>query len=188
MKFGELTLAPGFGSYTLVDRAANRLPQKLASFLSNLNGSLLGATYIPVWYVGYQLVNGTNHLVICEQVRTTRDQHHALVGVVVNIPPLQSDGTEPEAKLVSIIDSCPLPEEVQHAFDAEMRQLVGMTYTPLVYIGHKLVKGTNHYIYCSATPVYPDATAQLVEVCINVFQGRSMIVSIMPVNTTPLEC
>ena len=40
----------------------NGMPQKVASAVSKLNTTLMGAEYDPIAYLGSQVVNGTNHL------------------------------------------------------------------------------------------------------------------------------
>ena len=47
--------------------------------------------------------------------------------------------------------------ELQAVFDKALDGLVGVDYTPLVYLGRQVVAGTNHAFLCQARVVYPDA-------------------------------
>ena len=127
MKLGGITLDGVFGGYEIVNQPATSLPQDVASALGCVNSGILGATYQPIWYVGKQVVNGMNHFFIAEEIRMTKKQSKAIVGLVVNIPPGDIRGEN--AKVVSIIEETELPAEVQDAFEATVHQLVGVNYT-----------------------------------------------------------
>lgn len=56
------------------------LPEKVATAVGELGEKLIGAEYTPIAYLGSQLVNGTNHAVLAEQVLTTgRDTKNIVV-------------------------------------------------------------------------------------------------------------
>lgn len=178
MKFGELTLNAGrFGGYEIVNRSADSLPQELATAIAELNTDLIGATYLPLWYVGKQLVNGTNYFLLCRQIRATRERDVAIVGVVLNV------SNEGRASIVEIIDECALPGGVQEAFDAEMHRLLGVRYKPIAYIGSQVVRGANHYILCEARPVGLNSTPYAAIICINIFNNISCVISIEPISS-----
>ena len=50
-----------------------------------------------------------------------------------------------------------ITEDVQALFDKATEGLLGVSYTPVAYLGTQLVAGTNHCILCQATVVYPGA-------------------------------
>jgi len=50
-----------------------------------------------------------------------------------------------------------ITEEVQKVFDKGLEGLVGVSYTPVLYLGSQVVAGTNHAILCQASVVVPDA-------------------------------
>jgi hypothetical protein len=166
MKFGGIELAGPLGGYQIVNQPATSLPQDLATAIGVVNSGILGATYQPVWYVGKQVVNGINHFLLAEQIRTTKDQDKFIVGLVINIP--AGDFTGEKATIVRIIEQEDLPAEVQDAYDATIGELLGVNYKPLMYIGKQVVNGINHYILCSAIGVYPGAEPYAVVVSINV--------------------
>ena len=64
--------------------AKGALPQKLATGITELFDNLVGASYTPLIYVGSQIVNGINHMVIAEQVLADADATKNIVKVVIN--------------------------------------------------------------------------------------------------------
>ncbi|MCR5784557.1 MAG: fibronectin type III domain-containing protein [Eubacterium sp.] len=50
-----------------------------------------------------------------------------------------------------------IPDEVQEAFDKAMENLVGVDYTPVLYLGSQVVAGMNYKLICTSTVVYPGA-------------------------------
>ncbi len=72
------------------------LPQKAASAFANVTGGLVGAEYMPVLYVGSQVVHGINHCIIAVQNVITATPEKRLVKMIINEAP---DNT---ASLVSI--------------------------------------------------------------------------------------
>ena len=46
--------------------------------------SLVGASYVPVLYVGMQVVHGTNHMLICKQTLAAQGASERLVKMVLN--------------------------------------------------------------------------------------------------------
>ena len=180
--FNGIELGELLGGYEIVNKPANELPQDLTSAVSNINGGILGATYQPIWYVGHQLVNGTNHLLICKEIRSTKDKNTCIVGLVINISASGKDAT-----VVEIIEEAKLSAEVQVAFLAAEKQLVGVGYKPLAYVGSQVVKGVNHYLICQAKGIYPNSTPYAVVMCINVFENQVSVIGVAPLPTKTEE-
>ena len=84
------------GSWTLADFKGCNLPQKAASAFTAVTGGLTGAEYLPVLYVGSQLVNGTNHCILAIQTVITACPEKRLVKVIIN------EGSDGKASLVSV--------------------------------------------------------------------------------------
>ena len=183
--FGSIELGGALGGYELVNRPADKLPQELASAIGIVNSSpLLGATYQPIWYVGKQLVNGTNYLLIAEDIRVTKNKDTFIVGLVINVPPGEGAMKGEGAKIASIIEKADLTPEVQAAFDTAEKQLCGVSYKPVIYAGSQVVRGVNHYIVCEAKTIYPGAKPFAAMMCLNVFDGNVSVVGIAPLATT----
>ena len=181
--FGGIELGGTLGGYEIVNIPANKLPQDVASAVSAANSApLLGATYNPIRYVGKQLVNGVNHLFIAEDSRVTKNKDKSIVGLVVNVPPGENAAKGEGAKVVRIIESEELAEEVQTAFATVENGLIGVSYKPVLYIGSQVVKGVNHYIVCEAKGIYPGAEPYAAIMCVNIFEGKASLVGVMPIS------
>ena len=186
-KFGGIELGGVLGGYEIVNIPANKLPQEVASAMGAANGDLLGATFSPIWYVGKQLVNGTNYLFIAEEIRTTKNQDKHIVGLVINVPPGEHAAQGEGAKVVRIIESEELAPEVQAAFSTVEKGLVGVSYKPVMYIGSQVVRGVNHFIVCEAKTIYPGAQPYAVVLCVNIFEGKTSLVGIAPISSNEKE-
>jgi len=74
-----------FGAIEVVEQQGmTRMPQEAASAWSAFDGSMVGASYKPVAYVGKQVVKGTNHVFIAEQTLITATPERHIVAVTVN--------------------------------------------------------------------------------------------------------
>ena len=178
-KFGSIEIDEKLGGYEIVNLPADKMPQDLASALYDINSSL-GATYSPIWYYGNNLVNGVNHLLICKEVRSTKNKDTSIVGVVINIPFGEVGGKG--AKVVEVIEEAKLPPEIKTIFDNAVSQYVGVGLKPLVYVGEQVVKGKNYYFICQAHEIYKDVTdPYAVVVCINVFEDRYVVKGVVPI-------
>ena len=144
-------------------KVSNNFPQKVASSLSSFNEQILGAEYVPISYLGSQVVNGIKHAVLAEQTLLTgRDTKNAVV-LVLNEPPKAM-----EVSLASIntivrggnglgaveIDmTTEIPEDAKAAFDKAFEGFVGSKVEPFAYIGKQVTKGVNYIFACTVTPV-----------------------------------
>lgn len=179
MNFGGIEFGHFFGSWELVNCPASRLPQDVATAAwAAVNTGLLGATYYPLWYVGYQIVNGKNHFFLCKEVRSTKNQDTHMVGVIINVPPHHGTFKAEDVKIVEIIEEAKLDTELEKYFKEATEKLVGVQYKPLVYVGSQLVKGMNYFFICEAKMVRPGAEPHLVLLSFNVFDNVATIHSI----------
>ena len=184
MKFGGIEFGGKLGGYELINQSTEKLPQDLASAVGKVFGEngMLGATYDPIWYLGTQIVNGTNHLLICLQTRLTKENDKKIVGVVINIPAGSIGGND--AKIVEVIEDSDLIEGtnlelgIREKFERAMNGLVGVSYKPVMYVGSQVVKGMNYYIVAEARLIYPNSEPYAAMICINEFQGNVGLVGI----------
>lgn len=72
------------GAWTLATMEATKLPENAAAAFSNVTNGMVGAKYVPVLYVGEQIVNGTNYMIICKQTLVTNPPEEHLVTMVIN--------------------------------------------------------------------------------------------------------
>ena len=84
------------GGWNIDDMKSVNLPQKAQSAFTAVTGGLVGAEYMPVLYVGSQLVNGTNYCILAVQTIITGTPEKRLVKMIINV---SSNGT---ASLVSV--------------------------------------------------------------------------------------
>lgn len=183
MKFGEIELGGTLGGYEIINQPTEKLPQDLASAIGIVNSNpLLGATYNPIWLWGKQVVNGVNYFLIAEDIRTTKNKDKSIVGLIINIPPGEGAVKGEGAKIVRVIETEKLSEEVELAFAEVTKELRGMSYKPVIYFGKQIVKGENHYILCEGKAIYPGAQPYAVIVGINIFENKSSVVCIMPIS------
>ena len=179
-KLGGLELNPALGGLEIINQPATSVPQDLATAFGEINEGLLGATYVPIWVVGKQVVNGVNYYVIAKEIRATKDKDTLIVTMVINIPPVQSDGTQEKASVVKIVEEADLPTELELVFKAGTN-VCGVSYTPLAYIGKQVVKGINYYFIAQAKVIYPGAEPYAAFVCINVFEGNATLQYVTPI-------
>lgn len=186
--FGGIELGVTFGGYEIANIPVNKLPQEVASAMGAVNSTpLLGATYNPIWYVGKQTVNGTNYLFIAEDIRSTKNKDKSIVGLVINVPPGEHAMQGAGAKIDRIIESEKLAPEIQTAFTTVEKNLIGVSFKPIMYIGKQVVRGVNHFLVCESKGIYPNAQPRAVIFVFNIFEGNPSVVAILPINSTVKE-
>ena len=72
------------GGWELAKMQAYGLPEKVASGFSEVTQGMIGAKYMPVLYVGSQVVHGMNHMIICKQTLAVQGATEHLVKMVLN--------------------------------------------------------------------------------------------------------
>lgn len=72
------------GGWTLSEMQSCSLPEKVATGFSEVTQALVGARYVPVLYVGTQVVHGVNHMLICKQTLAAQGAPEHLVKMVLN--------------------------------------------------------------------------------------------------------
>ena len=189
MIFGGITFGGKLGGWNITNYSAKNLPQPLASATSDLmTGELtgFGANYMPIWYMANQLVNGTNHLLICKQTRTTREPVKKIVAVNLNIPPSGAI-TGKGVTIREIIEDTDLVEGVgpdvnllqKFEIAATKNGRVGCSFKPILYVGSQVVKGINYFIVAEANINRPGVDPYAVLIKMNVFQDNPEFVEIV---------
>ena len=151
-----------------------KMPQKVASAVTELNEKIVGAEYEPIAYIGSQVVNGVNHAVLAKQIVVTGRDNENIVVLIFNE---KNDGValisiervlEGGAPLggVNIDVQTDIPEDIEEMFMDAFVPYVGAAVTPYALLGTQVVKGTN-YIFAatlSTVAVEPEEKAMLVTV------------------------
>ena len=159
----------------------NGMPQKIASAVSKLSETLVGAEYDPIAYLGSQQVNGLNHAVLAEQTVVTGRDSKNIVMLIFNEKP-----NEREATLVSIdriveggdalggtqINATTvIPEEAMNEWRTAFEGFIGSDVIPFALLATQVVKGTNFIFAATLTPVAPGAKSKVVIVTLNSMTG-----------------
>lgn len=73
----------GAGCWKYAEMSPCNLPQKAASAFTKAMEDHVGVDFIPVLYVGEQLVKGTNYCIICKSKTVTKDPEVGCKVVIV---------------------------------------------------------------------------------------------------------
>ena len=139
--------------------------------------ALLGVDYVPLAYLGSQLVAGTNHVFLVKGTKVVPSQpvsyalaylYQDLEGNVklMNIADLgivpgeDGNATVPEGGLMggwSYAESPEVTDEMKTRLGKALEGLVGASYMPVANLGTQVVAGLNRCLLCAVTPVVPDA-------------------------------
>ena len=172
-----------------VEVSVNMLPQKIASAVSKLSEQLIGAEYTPIAYLGSQVVNGTNHAVLAEQLITTGKDTKNIVVIIFNEKP-----NEMEATLVSIervIESggdlggiavnvdIDIKGDAKDTYDKVFDGFVGSEIKPFAVLGSQVVKGVNYIYAATARTVAPEAKERAVIIVANATTGEVSFTDIL---------
>ena len=84
------------GSWNLDEMKGVNLPQKAQSAFTEVTSGLMGADYMPVLYVGSQLVNGTNYCILALQTLVVPNSPKHLVKMIIH------EGLDGSASLMSV--------------------------------------------------------------------------------------
>ena len=178
IKFGGIETAGTFGGWNLVDSISGGLPQDVASGIYTAFENRT-EKFTPIYYFGYQLVNGMNHCLVCRRERTQGEKIvKDYVTVVINIPP-KVDGYK-EAKLVKmeVAEETILSDEAKKAFDEKVATLLGTTHKPLLEVGRQIVKGVNYIVICQSQTEYLDTEPYLTRITVNQFGSNISVIEI----------
>lgn len=72
------------GGFTLAPMEACALPEQVATGFAQVTEGMVGAKYMPVLYVGDQVVHGLNHMLLCKQTLSAQGAPEHLVKMVLN--------------------------------------------------------------------------------------------------------
>ena len=143
----------------------DEMKEKLGKALDGMDG----ASYIPVAYLGSQIVAGTNYALLCRVAPVVPDAVETYAIVYLN------ETLEGEVSIMEIVESekttdisdmaggwfqseSPVvPDEVRASLEKALDGMVGATYQPIARLSSQVVQGTNYCILCEVTPVVPDA-------------------------------
>ena len=168
-----------------VDIQVGALPQKLATAFGNLE--LVGAEYSPIVYIGSQVVNGTNHAVLAEQLLTVGKDVKNIVLMIFNekgndvtlsnIERVVEQGGELGGIQIDV--HYEIPDDAKTAFTKAFEGYVGMTVVPKVYLGSQVVKGVDYIMLAEIDPVVRNPVKEVALVVVNALTNNVSFVDIL---------
>lgn len=141
---------------------------------------LVGGDYVPVAYLGSQVVAGTNHRVLCKEsavvpgAKTT----YAIMTIyedlggktkILEVMPSDVEAPRAESGLAGGWTETETPEmtdEAKKALDKACETLTGAEYTPVALLATQVVAGTNYRIVCESKATVPNAESETVIVTV----------------------
>ena len=152
-----------------VSVSVNGMPEKVATAFSEIQGQLLGAEYTPIAYLGSQLVHGTNHAILAEQLLITGKDSKNVVLMILN----ELDGKFTIANIERVLVSggelggteidvkTEIPEVAAKALKDAMGGFIGASIKPFALLGTQVVKGTNYIFAAEVETVTKDSTPKV---------------------------
>ena len=167
---------PLAGGWTPAENFGELTEERLAVFRKGME-TLLGVDYVPLAYLGGQVVAGTNHVFLVKGtlVVPTRPVSYALVYLyedlqgnvkLLNIADLpivpQEDGTLalPEEGLMggwAYVEDPAFTDEEEAKLEAALQNQVGASYAIVACVAEQVVAGLNRCLLVQVTPVVPNA-------------------------------
>ena len=157
-----------------VNVSVGSMPQKIATAVGKLN-DMVGCEYNPIAYLGSQVVNGTNHAVLAEQlVVTGKDTKNIVVVIfheagdevsVVNIERVVIGGAELGGKKIAV--ETEIAGDAKAALDEKLAGYLGVTVKPFALLATQVVKGTDYIFAAEVAPVVPEPVKTVALVTVN---------------------
>ena len=182
---GEPTLGNGLlGGWDFSSDTAAALPEEVQEAFDTavVAHKLLGVDYVPVAYLGSQIVAGTNYAILVRKTAVTSTTESTLA-VLIIYKDLSGDATVLYANDL-VIDAeeaeefsadsplggwmlpeefpeAELPEDAAAAFNKAYEGFVGNKLDPIAYLGRQTVNGANYLILCHSTLVTADPVSSI---------------------------
>lgn len=160
---------PLAGGWTPAENFGELTEERLAVFRKGME-TLLGVDYVPLAYLGSQVVAGTNHCFLSkgsnwlELVYLYEDlQGNVKLLNIADLPIVpQEDGTLalPEEGLMggwAYVEDPAFTDEDEAKLEKALQSQVGASYAIVAYVGEQVVAGLNRCLLVQVTPVVPDA-------------------------------
>lgn len=144
--------------------------EEVRALLEKAQAGATGESYIPVAYLGSQVVAGLNHAILCRVTMAAPDAKETYAVVTVY------EDLKGEAEITRVRDfgketnireglmggwtqaESPLVTEALRAiFEKALEGLAGTAYEPLALVSSQVVAGMNYCFLCEAQLVYPGA-------------------------------
>ena len=148
---------------------SSEVTEEHKKIFENMVSQLDGFYYEPVAFLGSQVVAGKNYCFLGKPTLKSNGglKSFTLIYIYVDLQGKASllandrlvlPGTENAGKEEpvpggwSYAESAEITDKIKQVMDKATETLTGATYEPVAYIGSQVVSGTNHAIFCKATP------------------------------------
>ncbi len=203
----ELPEIPIAGGWTIIGEGKAQLPEEAEAAFKAVTEKLLGATYVPVAFLGSQVVAGMNYSILCTRTLVTANPVTDLAVLTIyrdlegnatltNVADFdlgaytqKEDAGAPEMLMggwfapetAEAMDA--MPEDAATVFAKALEGFVGNRLTPVALLGTQLVAGTNYAFLChsSLVTLEPVVSMQLVVIYADL-EGNATISNIVTIN------
>ncbi|MBQ6077397.1 MAG: hypothetical protein IJK12_09680 [Clostridia bacterium] len=198
---------PVVGGWKIIGEGRAQLPEEAEQAFRTVTEKLLGATYVPVAYLGSQIVAGMNYAILCTRTLVTANPVTDLAVITVYVDlegnaellniadfdlgayaqaedagaPELLDGGWQAPESAEAMDA--MPQEAATAYAKALEGFVGNNLTPVALLGTQLVAGTNYAFLChsSLVTLEPVVSMQVVVIYADL-SGNATITNIVTVN------
>ena len=198
---------PVVGGWKIIGEGRAQLPEEAEQAFKAVTEKLLGATYVPVAYLGSQIVAGMNYAILCTRTLVTANPVTDLAVLTIyrdlegnatltNVADFdlgaytqKEDAGAPEMLMggwfapetAEAMDA--MPEDAATAYAKALEGFVGNSLTPVALLGTQLVAGMNYAFLChsSLVTLEPVVSMQLVVIYADL-EGNASVTNIVTVN------
>ena len=153
---------PLAGGWTPAENFGELTEERLAVFRKGME-TLLGVDYVPLAYLGSQVVAGTNHVFLVKGTMDEDLQGNVKLLNIADLPIVpQEDGTLalPEEGLMggwAYVEDPAFTDEDEAKLEAALQNQVGASYAIVACVAEQVVAGLNRCLLVQVTPVVPNA-------------------------------
>lgn len=141
-----------------------KMPQRVATAFGEIFNNMVGASYIPIAYIGSQFVNNyINHAILAEQTIVTGKDTKNAVLIIINekpqgltlssIVPVLETGAPMGGTVVGVRVGNDIPDVASNAFNAAFKDFAGGNVKPIAYLGSQQANGVNLYFAAECRPL-----------------------------------
>jgi hypothetical protein len=172
------------------------MPQKVATAFEKLKGTLVGADYEYIAYLGSQEVNGINHAVLAKQIVTTGRDSENIVVLIFNEKAVQTEtptwvvtpvaiervlesGAALGGATIRVDKILDLEGPEMGTWNEAFEGYVGISMRPIAYLGNQVANGIEFIYAATAEPMNLEGQKQAVIVRINPLERTVRVVNFL---------
>ena len=183
----EAADTPIVGGWAVTENEAAVLPKEVQTAFDKATAEYTGMTFVPVAYIGSQVVAGLNYAVLCEGTTVTADPVTELKVVIIyadlednaritnvadfTIADYTDNGGKTQTEVLAGGWSAPdevskavIPAEAQSAYDKATESYEGNPLDLMALLGTQVVAGTNYAFLCHSTIASADPALSVIQV------------------------